>query len=97
MIELPTVCIERNFKIAETLPMSQLSENQSQKLFPTRKSTNASISIVLTDTSSKHVVIGVGKNLAKNRRPLVHAQTPLPRSLSTKTGKLAAKIQIAST
>jgi hypothetical protein len=70
VIELATVSIERNFKIAETFAMSQLSKNQSQKLFPTRQPPNASISVVLADTSSKRVVVGVRKNLTKDRRPL---------------------------
>lgn len=76
MVELLVVRRQADFDVAKALPIGELSKGHREKLVPTRKLPNASISIVALDTATKLVVGKKRDNLSKNGLSLVHSLSP---------------------
>ena len=76
VIELPAMCGETDFDVAETFTMSQLSKSHRQELFPTGQIPNTPIAVVAMHESIEIVMRNKLKQLSENGLSTVHRRPP---------------------
>ena len=77
MVKLFGTGTKTGFHVSQALPISQLSESQTDKLIPTGETPNAVIGLIFVDQSPKIPIRQITQNLGKNKTSVIH-----PRSLS---------------
>jgi hypothetical protein len=87
VIELPSVRGKAHFDVAKALTSSQLSKCHREKLFPTRQTTYAPISVVPMNKSIEIVMRNELEDLSKNGLSLVHR----PHSRAESSGFVASE------